>query len=420
MVLFNPGLSTRSKPLIANNAKTAAKPTELTPIRSASTLLRQATRQTWLKKIQALFSAKMYQALYQPAVEQLARYVQGLPANQQGPFSSAGGLLDHGLSRASYALSLYIEHFSPNTPHFRQLTDPDPQALALYALFTAALLLDIGHLCAQYSITLCNQAYQPIQQWQPFTGPMDSQNAVYYKFQMDQQDRHSRSLGGGCLAACLLEKGTRTQKGFHWIASDYETLESWLAVMAGEDHRIPVQEIMTLMPFADKAALDQQRLQVLNELSRRKKTSIFYANQATDGTLSSQNWNLAEQFLQWLRERIAARKVPINTTDIAGIRRVENGVLIARALLEQFSQLHQLDAQMVERQFHEVMALYPSSVNERGRQSSQLGGVAQAALGQWLLAHNPALLFSMGKLPPFYLLDSLGVLPTSHNQPKNF
>jgi hypothetical protein len=184
------------------------------------------------------------------------------------------------------------------------------------------------------------------------------------------------------------------------MAQHPEVLEAWLSTVDSEEAGMPLKEVMELIPFADKKAIDE-RLQLAKTVSPRS-TGLFYDNQPHAGSNTPENRALGEKFLQWLRERIASGRLAINERHEAGLRRTESGILISKSELAHFSQLNEVNPAVVEQQFREIVALYPASVNERARQSSSMGGVAQVALGQWLLVYNPALIFSLGKIPPFF------------------
>lgn len=370
----------------------------LTPIYEAGTLLNTAFRKDLLQKLQALLPLEFYQDFYLPIIEQFAIYVQMLPIARQGPFSAS--MLDHGISRAVYGINLCLSYFFPESKDFRSLSLSDPKALWLYTLFSAALFLDIGNLLAYYQITLYRQDTLLTKPWIPFMGAMSTMGATAYCFDYTEKNWEGlQPLSNSCLAVSILEKAPKTQQGFFWITSCPETLEAWISVLSGEGARLPTHSIMRLIPFADREAID--RWQVLHS-SRSQKIGIFRSHES----LSEQaipDRTQGERFLQWIREGIEKGAISVNSDDRSGARMTEAGVLIARYQLEEFSRQQGQDIQAVEQQFRETVALYPSAVNERARLSSAMGGVAQAYVGQWLLAHNPALIFGLGKIPPLYM-----------------
>lgn len=397
--------------LFALKKKATAHSTLRFSIRSASSLLKNETFQTLLTTLAELLPSQLYQDLYLPAIEQLVNYVQGLPARKQGLFSEISGLLDYSLSRAVYTLTFCLAHFYPDKKDFHQLKIDGRESLKLYAAFTAALFLNIDQLISDYEVILYDAEEKPLKLWRPFEGAMQTEkNAVFYSFQYIHNAAAYR-LSRGCLASVILMAHENTRKGFHWIAQQGEILEAWLATIDEEIDRMPLNEVMELIPFADKQAIDE-RLQFLKTMTSRSR-GLFYDGQFNNESDFSFNRALGEQFLRWLREGISTGRFAINATEETGLRRIREGVLIARSELIKFSQLHQVNPDVVEQQFQEIVALYPSSVNERARQSSSMGGMASVALGQWLLVYNPALIFSLGRVPPFFSAKQLsGAIPS--------
>jgi Putative helicase/Putative conjugal transfer nickase/helicase TraI C-term len=377
--------------------KTAIAASACLPIRESKRLLEQSSnRQAWLKAIQNSVSSEIYKDFYQPAIEIFAYYIQDLPAHTPSLFSVPGGLLDQGLSRASQAITLCASINPLETTHVS-----NQQALWRYALFTAALLLDINQLI-KYSIALYNQSFHYIKQWNPLMGSMTLKTNAYYYAIQNTRDQILPRLTNSCLAILLLEKNVQTRKGFQWIASSPVTLETWLSLLIGEESRLPVPKIMTLLPFADSQAVKQQ-LEAIKALAK-KNTRLFSAKTEAN---SLSDWALGERFLQWIRNKISAGQLAVNTPD-ASIQRVDSGVLIDHKLLKQFSDSHKLAIQSVEKQFHTLIDLYDSHWSNQP--FNQLGGIAQALQNQWLSVRNPALVFGIDKVPAPHTLHGFGKL----------
>src|SRR5690349_5400511 len=111
-------------------SKTAAQQHEstkhphATPVESAATLLASTRHRDHLKNIKSLLHLppKLYDTLYLRVIERFAEFVQNLPETQHGPFSNNGGFLDHGIDRASHALTLCLSYFFPDEKSFHSIT----------------------------------------------------------------------------------------------------------------------------------------------------------------------------------------------------------------------------------------------------------------------------------------------------------
>lgn len=375
------------------------------PIQPASVLLNRDSCQNLLETLQIILPKPLYRQYYYSAIERFATYVQILPAKRQGIFSEIEGLLDYSLSRATYTLTTGLSYLYPDQKDFHKLQHSPIRSVELYAAFTAALFRDIGLLIHYYEITLYDQDEKEIQLWKPFEGSvLDITDAAFLSFKYVEESARF-DLINGCLASTILSGHPQTRSGFLWIAKYPQTLETWLAVLMEEIHRVPPETVLALLPFADKQAIDkrlQEKAQIKKIGSSRTKNWFYEGQLATE----SENRILGDRFLNWLRKRASSNELAINTNDNIGVRRIREGLLIARSELLTFSELHQVNPESVEKQFREIVALYPPSMNERARQSSSLGGVAQVALGQWLLAYNPSLIFGLGRIPPIFLAST--------------
>jgi hypothetical protein len=334
--------------------------------------------------------------MYYPVIEQFVNYIQVLPASQQGLFSDTESLLDYSLSRATYTVTLSLSHLYPKEKDFCEIILNPEKAVELYAAFTAALFKEVGLLIHYYQITIYDSNEQLLQVWNPFESSLyDSDKACFFSFKFIEGSQQSY-LTPGALASFILYNHPKTRPGFLAMTKYLSIYEAWLAALIEETYRVPLDSIITLLPFAEKQAIEHRlykKLKLEKNISSNKK-NLFYLEQINSDR------KLGEQFLKWLREGVESGRISVNSQDEKGVRKVAAGIFIARSELIAFSELHHANPDVVEKQFQEIMALY--SVGRHAKPSIVAGGMAQAMLGQWLLAYNPALIFSLGNVPALF------------------
>ena len=385
----------------------SAKHPHATPIESAATLLAPARRQDYLKNIKSLLHLppKLYDTLYYKVIERFAEFVQSLPETQHGAFANNGDFLNHGLDRASRALTLILSYFFPEEQSFHSATSE--QALWIYAVFTAGLLLDIGKLAVKYQITLCNKDSTAIKEWLPYSGSMVGQ-AKYYKFTYVKQNRdHLRRLITGLLARQLLTEtdqsgdGTTTVGGFNWIASDPVVLESWLNMLYGETRN--VTSYLTVLPYADQLAIENN---LAHERAANLGKNALFGTGLFDTTKDNPLAELAagQALHEWLRQNIGNGTVAINNEDSA-IHRTEEGLMVSLDdLINRFTKenpQHQNNTQVIKTQFMQLMELYNIPVSQLAREYVLLkGGVISTHFRNWLFIYKPEFLIQLGQQIP--------------------
>lgn len=239
--------------------KTAAvSPPSILPILSAEVLLETERRQQLLKVLPSLsqLPSKEYQGLYLRLIHYFAEFVQQLPETKSGYFPYAGGLLDHGLERAVRALALsrnYITSEEQGDTKEALLK----QAMLRYAVFTAALLYDLGRLTTKINVVICDADGRTVKPWYPYEGSMIGQG-THYKYEFDKGNwDYLRVMVTPLLARQLMSKASglthdkliSARDGFSWIAQDKEILETWFALFK-EDVR-QLSALLAIIPLAD-------------------------------------------------------------------------------------------------------------------------------------------------------------------------
>ena len=220
------------------------------PILNAEELLSTERRQQFLKALPGLsqLPSKEYQANYLSVVNNFAEFVQSLPQTKDTYFSYSGGLLDHGLERAVRALTLSRSFIAAQKGDPKEIIHK--QALLRYAVFTAALLFDVGFVASKFLVTICDAEGKSLFAWHPYRSSMVG-IGTHYKFEFDKQNwDFLRGLITPMLGRQIMNlNGSTSLRGFNWLSSDNEILETWFAMLR-EDTR-QMSALLTVIPLAE-------------------------------------------------------------------------------------------------------------------------------------------------------------------------
>lgn len=206
----------------------APRPEDLLPVLEARTLLAHPGRQAKLRDLAQLAAvpAAHFEVLYRAAVETFACFVQQLPASESHHHAGAGGMLDHTLEVVVAAMSLRRGYLLPAGAEPGTLVRK--QDAWTYAVFSGALLHDIGKPAVDQHIALFDGACRPLGRWDPWGGTMMPGSWYRVHFNRD------RCYGLHTRAASLLAHFILPPAGLSWLAADQEVLTAWLAALAGD------------------------------------------------------------------------------------------------------------------------------------------------------------------------------------------
>lgn len=193
---------------------------------TATDLLRRHHAQ--LSRIRQLTSIPdgHYNKLYIDLIQRLAELVQLLPASEAHHHAHAGGLLQHSLETAEAALQIRKRYLLPRGGI------PEQQSLKAdlytYAVFTAALLHDIGKPLADQLIHIHHSDGQ-VDKWAPLGGPMPIGSTYSITFRRDRKYQIHEKL------PLLLVQWTVPIEGQVWLNSDLSLLEQWTEALSGSN-----------------------------------------------------------------------------------------------------------------------------------------------------------------------------------------
>jgi len=188
-------------------------------------LLGQRAKQ--IKTIQQLAGVPKahWRTLYMDALLAFAGYVQQLPASEAHHHSGAGGLLDHTLEVVTHALRIRRGHLLPHGADAEEITAK--KDVWTYAVFSSALLHDVGKPLMDQVVTLYDKQGQELGCWDALTTPMISDGWYRIRYRKDRQYRlHERT-------ALLLSRLILPVPALNWLASDRSVLAAWMATVSG-------------------------------------------------------------------------------------------------------------------------------------------------------------------------------------------
>jgi len=278
------------------------------PVVSADRLLSQAGHQQLLSNIEKQLAqdAFRYEYLYAPLIAAFAEYVQVLPdvTNKQQAL-----LLNLGLERAWYMSRDYVKDMGDAADYVR-----------VFALFSAALLLDIGQVDLHKKIDICTKKGVFLKEWSPILGVSLINDGDYYKL----RESFSNTVKLSHIVTPILATPLMPEIGALCLREQPELFAAWIAILARDDS---VED-----PFAaDFKAYNSKYL------------NGKYVRCLDDIELESfldMELEAGEAFWKWMKEGIQSGKIAINK-EKGFVHKVGDGLFIDyKELAKKFSSIY--------------------------------------------------------------------------------
>ncbi len=275
------------------------------PVLTAEELLFTSRHKGLLRQFRDLSGLpdELHDQLYTQLINRFIEFVQVLPHKPNGIL---GSIINYGLARASAVLQKYLQKR-------RLQTTP----LLTYAVFSAALLKDIGRVLSQQQVIFVDQQGEYLRDWNPITGSMIGQADYYKIYPLSTAYIRIESEVTPILARQLISK-----EGFAWLSSDLAVFSDWLA-----------------------ALLDQEGLggkEITWALALIKREDLIATLTTLDGATVEMTEPVAtentEAFYKWLKEKLASGEITVNKND-SSVHVVAEGVFIEKKLFKQFADL---------------------------------------------------------------------------------
>lgn len=237
---------------------------------------------------------------YGDLLKNFMEFTQVLPHKSNGVL---GSLLNYSLARAAATFQKYC-----------QLRKSQTTPLLKFAVFSAALLKDVGRVVSNQRIILTDDQGESLKEWNPFSGSMISQSQFYKMFPIASNYLRIETESTPLLARQLLPRDA-----FLWLSSDLSLFSDWLAALLNQEG-VGSREITWALALIKREDI----IAILNTLDGAAVDS-----EATPTT------EHADAFYRWLKEAIAKGEITPNADD-SGLFRVPEGILLERKLFKQF------------------------------------------------------------------------------------
>ena len=272
------------------------------------------------KTIKAIQSAvglqdKYWNYFYLKTLQNLAEFVQELPASEAHHHSGSGGLLQHTLDTSLNAIRIRLGKLLP--PNADAETVTKFKDVWTYAIFTGALTHDLAKPITDIDVALFDKDKKSLGYWQPFNtsmrSVMKSKGATTYKLNY----RRSRIYATHERASAFYLHNIIPPEGLQWIASHQELFYYWINLITG--HHEDTGIIGNIIHEADK----------LSVASNLAGDQIDTPNQAA----STSRKPLYQRIVTSLRYQIDAGHLPLNRDGAAGwIKDDKLWIVVKRAL----------------------------------------------------------------------------------------
>ncbi|MEC8064417.1 MAG: hypothetical protein VX112_06205 [Pseudomonadota bacterium] len=275
------------------------KEARVTPVHSGHKLLSIGSYQKVIREISDItrLDVAHEKTCYLDLIEQFAEFVQLLPQPLIGQTET---MLERSVKRSYIMLREFAKHQKER--HGAEYLVQDVGARLLYAVFSAALLFEIGNICIDRRVILCDAQGRYRAQWQYFDKPM-LHYGQYFKI------RYGKGMAKKLIpeVTYILAKQIMPSLGFAWISEDPIILYQWFTALNERDEFFGAYKIeldIDLCIKEDPLELDDIPSEAF----------------VPEETLA------AEKYWEWLKEKIKDRNYVSRSG--SGIQIVDGDVLL--------------------------------------------------------------------------------------------
>ncbi len=284
------------------------------PIQTSDDLLKDVSYQKYIDQVkliskkyienaEASFDEYFFNTLYKDLIHRFVEFVQVIPDTTGREI-----FMNHALLRALWSLESYIKK-SEREVH----SDGD---ILPYAIFSAALLFQIGEIFSEVHIQLVDQNGLFKANWNPLDGPMTHFQCEWFR----QRPVPKHPVEMIHQMTLIIATKIIPELGYQWIAQDRTILEWWYDALIDQYERLGQFDIDLNMErdFVHRSRLKQIDIQ---------------------GLLPHDLVN-AEEFLEWIK-KCNEEKQKQNITG-ANTYVTRRGLLISEKALKAFADKHKI------------------------------------------------------------------------------
>ena len=270
------------------------------PVHTGKKLLGLGSYQSVLKEISAIVKLDIAhdETCYQQLIEQYADFVQLL----SHPLSAVKeSMLSRSVKRAYIMLREFARCYEER--YGSQAIVSESGSRLLYGVFSAALLFEVGCICTERRIILCDTHGRYRAQWQYFDRPMHHYGQYYkVRFGKGMNKRLTTEV------TYLLAKQIMPNLGFAWLSEDQVVLQQWFRALNIRDEFFG----------AYKIELDIDKVIVEDPLA---------LDDIPDECFVPEETLAGEKYWEWLKEKMKEADASISQPDSA-IQIVKGDVLL--------------------------------------------------------------------------------------------
>lgn len=267
---------------------------------------------------------------YGALIKNFMEFTQILPHKTSGIM---GSLLNYGLARTAAVFQKYC-----------QLRKTQTTPLLKFAVFSAALLKDVGRVLSNQRIVMVDETGEFHRDWNPFSGSMIGQTQFYKMYPISATYLRIESEATPMLARQLIPHDI-----FLWLSSDLSIFSDWLAALLGEEG-VGSKEITLAIALIKREDI----IAILNTL---------------DGALVDPHESMAtehgEAFYKWLKEGIENGTIKVNTDD-ADVHVLPEGVFINEGIFKKYAAIFKvpIHIMIIYAQFGNLMGIVAKGAND--------------------------------------------------------
>lgn len=349
--------------------------------------------------------------IYLKFIANYAVFVQSLPSLKFSAFTKVQGHLEMSLNRAYFMLDFCSHGKIPIPPKANGIPTDLHKAIWQFAVFSAAMLVDVGQLVDRFTIDICDKSYESLQTWDPLGGAMKLYDASHYSIRyISETPNHELAKH----LNVMLAKQIVPDYSLTWMLQDEAIFEEWLGFLHGDIigtgeiskaiwqviRRIAKQigyilpgDISEKLHYLDALVQDLENLGIEPQKSQVDDLLNEYIDpdKLTSG-------KAAGSFLRWVRSGIKANTISINKSD-SSIHMLANGVLLTTpGLLNAYVKKHPFIGSWdkIERFLQNIGVIPAKSANPMYAQAFLIKPKEQ---GRALIIKNSHIIFDKSKMP---------------------